>query len=116
MTDSAMTGAKPGRAGAAGPAAAETAPGRVDTTGSVPLVALHEVSVAFHGRQVLDNVSLRVDGGEIVTLVGLNGSGKSTLVRTILGLIKPDGGRVLPRPGLRIGYTPQRLRRIRRCR
>jgi zinc transport system ATP-binding protein len=109
MTDRAMTGAKSGRAGAAGPAMPEAAPGHVDAAGPAPLVALHEVSVAFHGRRVLDNVSLRVAEGEIVTLVGLNGSGKSTLVRTILGLIEPDGGRVLPRPGLRIGYTPQRF-------
>lgn len=79
------------------------------TANRAPLVLLRDVSVAFHGRTVLDKVSLSVAEGEIVTLVGLNGSGKTTLVRTILGLIEPDGGRVLPRPGLRIGYSPQRF-------
>ncbi len=73
-----------------------------------PLVALNDVSVAFDGRAVLENVTLQVAPREIVTLIGLNGSGKTTLVRAILGLLKPDRGTVRLRTGLRVGYTPQR--------
>jgi len=48
----------------------------------------------FPGLRALDEVSLDVDGGEIVALVGHNGSGKSTLVKILAGVYTPDGGRV----------------------
>ncbi len=67
------------------------------------------VEVIRHGRQILEQVDLAIHRGEIVTLIGPNGAGKSTLVRVLLGLMKPDGGTVWLRPGLRIGYMPQRL-------
>jgi zinc transport system ATP-binding protein len=73
------------------------------------LAALEEVSLAFGRRVVLERVSLAVGTGEIVTLVGPNGAGKTTLLRILLGLQKPSAGRVWRRPGLRIGYLPQRL-------
>ena len=60
---------------------------------------------------MLDAVDLTVRAGEIVTLVGLNGAGKSTLVRVVLGIIRPDRGRVVRTPGLRIGYSPQHMGR-----
>jgi zinc transport system ATP-binding protein len=47
--------------------------------------------------------------GEIVTILGPNGSGKSTLLRALLGIVPPARAVVAPRPGLRIGYVPQRL-------
>ena len=50
-----------------------------------------------------------VAGGEIVTLIGPNGAGKTTLLRVLLGLVAPDRGAVERRPGLRIGYMPQRM-------
>ncbi|MES9812366.1 MAG: zinc ABC transporter ATP-binding protein ZnuC [Candidatus Thiodiazotropha sp.] len=74
-----------------------------------PLVAAREISVNLQGRQLLENVSLKVDPGEIVTLIGPNGAGKTTLVRIILGLLKADAGEVILRPDLRIGYMPQQL-------
>ena len=74
-----------------------------------PLIEARGVSVQFHGRAILDAVDMQVSRGEIVTLVGLNGAGKSTLVRALLGLIVPDSGAIVRRPGLRIGYSPQRL-------
>ena len=73
------------------------------------LAALEDVTLRRNGEAVLDAVSLTVDRGEIVTLVGPNGSGKTTLVRTLLGAVRPDGGRVIRRAGLRVGYVPQRL-------
>jgi len=76
---------------------------------SPPLLEAREVVLGFAGRRVLDRVELVVSEGEIVTLIGPNGAGKSTLVRVLLGLIAPDAGRVTRRPGLRVGYMPQRL-------
>ena len=67
------------------------------------------VQLDLQGRRVLDHVDLAVHRGEIVTLIGPNGAGKSTLVRVLLGLMKADQGSVYLRPGLRIGYMPQRL-------
>jgi len=73
------------------------------------LLELDHVCKKFHGNTVLDNVSLSVSKGEIVTLIGPNGSGKSTLMRIALGLEKPDQGRVQRQPKLRIGYMPQKV-------
>jgi zinc transport system ATP-binding protein len=73
------------------------------------LAEAHGVTVRFGERVVLNDVHLRVHAGEIVTLIGPNGAGKSTLVRVMLGLQKPDAGQVSLRPGLRVGYVPQRL-------
>lgn len=75
----------------------------------MPLAELAEASFAFGNRLVLDRVSLRVRPGEIVTVIGPNGSGKTTLLRLLLGLVRPSAGQVWRRPGLRVGYLPQRV-------
>lgn len=49
---------------------------------------------AYSGKQVLDNVSLNVDEGSVVALVGHNGAGKTTMMKLLLGLIKPCSGTV----------------------
>ena len=66
--------------------------------------------LAYNGRTILDHVDIGVDRGEVVTVVGLNGCGKSTLVRVLLRLTRVDSGTVWHWPGLRVGYTPQRLK------
>ncbi|MDX2157041.1 MAG: metal ABC transporter ATP-binding protein [Hyphomicrobiaceae bacterium] len=63
------------------------------------------------GRLILDAVDIDIAAGEIVTLIGPNGAGKTSLVRVLLGLEKPDDGRVLRRAGLVVGYVPQRFDR-----
>ncbi|MCZ6728418.1 MAG: zinc ABC transporter ATP-binding protein ZnuC [SAR324 cluster bacterium] len=73
------------------------------------LIEAREVSVRLGKREVLESVDVRVNPGEIVTLVGPNGAGKTTLVRVLLGIVKPASGRVLRREGLSVGYVPQRL-------
>jgi zinc transport system ATP-binding protein len=67
------------------------------------------LSLAYAGRSVLERVDIDVRPGEIVTLIGPNGAGKTSLVRVLLGLQKPDGGHVVRRPGLVVGYVPQRF-------
>lgn len=74
-----------------------------------PLLEARNVSLTRGDRAVLDNVSLSVGRGEIVTLIGPNGAGKTSLVKLCLGLVTPDKGVVTRAPGLNIGYMPQRL-------
>lgn len=76
---------------------------------SVPPVRVKNVSLKAGGVSVLENVSLDIPAGKIVTLIGPNGAGKSTLLKVILGILTPDEGYVEKRKGLKIGYVPQKL-------
>lgn len=78
-------------------------------SGSVSLIEAKGLSVSFEGQSVLHDVDFHIDADEVVTIVGPNGSGKSTLLRLLIGAAQPDGGTVTARPGLSIGYVPQRL-------
>ena len=73
------------------------------------LLSLTDVGFRRHGNAILENVSLQVRRGEIVTLIGPNGAGKTSLVRIVLGLLKADSGQVQREPRLRVGYMPQKL-------
>ena len=73
------------------------------------LVTVNGLRVALDGRPVLRDVSFGIDPGEIVTIVGPNGSGKSTLMRAIIGAVRPNSGTLTRKPGLRMGYVPQRI-------
>ncbi len=78
-------------------------------TPEAPLVELEDVSLARAGRTILEHVDMVVSPSRIVTVIGPNGAGKSTLVRVMLGLQKPDAGRVRRARKLTVGYMPQRL-------
>lgn len=56
---------------------------------------IQDLEVSFGGIKALKGISLNVDSGEIVTLIGANGAGKTTTLRAASGLIKPKAGRVL---------------------
>jgi len=73
------------------------------------LIETHALDIRLGHTPVLKQIDLRIDRGEIVTIVGPNGSGKSTLLRTIIGAIRPTKGRITRAPNLRIGYVPQKL-------
>jgi len=79
------------------------------------LLGVEGVSVSLSGRQILDNVSFGVRAGEFTGLIGANGAGKTTLLRVILGLQRPNAGRVLvlgaPRShrNRSMGYVPQKI-------
>jgi branched-chain amino acid transport system ATP-binding protein len=60
----------------------------------MPLLELKNISSAYGSVEALRGVSLHVDRGEVVTLLGANGAGKSTTLRTISGLIKPTSGEI----------------------
>jgi branched-chain amino acid transport system ATP-binding protein len=58
------------------------------------MLEIEDLHVSYGHVQALKGVSLRVQPGEIVTLVGANGAGKSTLVKTVAGLVRPQQGRI----------------------
>ena len=74
----------------------------------VSLISAEGLSARRDGRLVLFDVSLAIERGEIVTVVGPNGGGKTTLLRALIGSV-PSSGRINRAPGLTIGYVPQRL-------
>ncbi|WP_146589194.1 ABC-F family ATP-binding cassette domain-containing protein [Puniceibacterium confluentis] len=72
-----------------------------------PLLQLSDISLTFGGEPVFADMSLVVQPGDRVSLVGRNGSGKSTLMKVMAGLVEADTGtRVVP-PGITVGYMEQ---------
>jgi len=62
--------------------------------GHVPLLAVRDVTKRFSGVLALDQVSVTVEHGEVLALVGENGAGKSTLINVIGGVLRPDEGSI----------------------
>ncbi|MDU8912656.1 ABC-F family ATP-binding cassette domain-containing protein [Aestuariicoccus sp. MJ-SS9] len=72
-----------------------------------PLLQLTDIALTFGGAPVFSDLSLIVQPGDRVALVGRNGSGKSTLMKVMAGLVEPDTGtRVVP-PDVSVGYMEQ---------
>lgn len=59
------------------------------------MLQVNNLHVSYGGIKALHNVSIAIEKGEIVSIIGANGAGKSTLLRTISGLIKPDYGSII---------------------
>src|SRR6056297_3218727 len=72
-----------------------------------PLLQLSDISLTFGGDPVFDDLSLVVQGGDRIALVGRNGSGKSTLMKVMAGLVEPDRGTRVVTPGMSVGYMEQ---------
>ncbi len=73
----------------------------------MPLLLATDLAKSFAGVPVLAGVSIALEPGEKVGLVGRNGAGKTTVLRILAGLESPDRGAVSVRPGAVIGYLPQ---------
>lgn len=58
------------------------------------MLNIDNLTVSYGGIEALRGISLQVEEGKIVTLVGANGAGKSTMLRSIVGLVKPKGGSI----------------------
>ena len=56
------------------------------------MLELKNVSYFRDNKQILDNISLKIDNSKLVAITGPNGSGKSTLAKIIMGILKPDSG------------------------
>ena len=72
-----------------------------------PLLQLSDISLTFGGDPVFDALSLVVQEGDRVALVGRNGSGKSTLMKVMAGLVEADRGDRVLGPGVSVGYMQQ---------
>jgi polar amino acid transport system ATP-binding protein len=79
----------------------------------MPILALRQVSKRFGAHQALDGVTLEIEAGEVVAIIGRSGSGKSTLLRCINGLERPDSG-TIEFDGETFRPTPRRLKALRR--
>ena len=84
-----------------------------DPTRSDPIIQIADLDFAYNGQRVLEEVNLEVWEGDFIAMIGPNGGGKTTLLRLMLGLLKPERGRirVMGKPATRvshhIGYVPQ---------
>ena len=108
----------PDRRAAPAPHARDPAPPPAAPRRTLRAEALHK---AYRKRRILEGVSLHVDSGEVVGLLGPNGAGKTTCFYMVVGLVKPDGGRILiddtdithhpmhARARLGVGYLPQEV-------
>jgi branched-chain amino acid transport system ATP-binding protein len=76
-----------------------------------PLLALEDVHTAYGLSRVLFGISLEIESGECVCLLGRNGVGKTTTMRSIMGLTRPERGRVLWRARNIAGWPPHRIAR-----
>ena len=75
----------------------------------MPLITFDEVSLEFGDQLILDNVSLSLESGERVCLIGRNGAGKSTLINIISNKIEPDSGEIVKLSHLRVSQLEQAL-------
>ena len=73
------------------------------------LVSLQNVSLAFAGTSILENLSLQIEKNQRICLLGRNGAGKTTLMRTLAGELKPDFGVVQTGQGVRVSYFAQTI-------
>ena len=73
------------------------------------LIGLQNVTIAFGGPPLLDEVAVQIEAGERVCLVGRNGAGKSTFLKLLLGTVEPDDGVIIRQQGLRVAALPQEL-------
>ena len=59
-----------------------------------PIISLENISLSYGKRKILDNLSFKINEGEILGMLGPNGAGKSTIFNLITGLIKPNHGKI----------------------
>ncbi|MBK0328864.1 ABC transporter ATP-binding protein [Rhodobacteraceae bacterium F11138] len=76
------------------------------------MLKVENLEAGYGSSQVLFDVSLDIEAGQVITLMGRNGMGKTTTVRSIMGLIKPKGGRISFTGQDITGATPERVARL----
>ncbi|MEH6475709.1 MAG: ATP-binding cassette domain-containing protein, partial [Sneathiella sp.] len=74
---------------------------------AAPILALQDARITFGGGDLFNKISLGIEPGMRIALVGRNGSGKSTLLKSIAGDIELDGGDRFAQSGTRVGYLRQ---------
>ena len=71
------------------------------------VLGIRNVSKSYGDKKLFENISLKVEGGERIALIGDNGTGKSTLIKMIVGELYPDEGRIKTGPQVKEAYLPQ---------
>ena len=71
------------------------------------VLSLRGLSKSFGDKKLFDGITLKVEGGERIALIGDNGTGKSTLIKMIMGELYPDDGRIRTGPQVKAAYLPQ---------
>ena len=75
----------------------------------MPILSLQAVSKSYGSTHVLENVSLDIEAGEVVVIVGFSGAGKSTLISLLCGLDRPDAGEVIFKGSKVTAPGPERM-------
>ena len=68
---------------------------------------IKNLSMSFGLQEIFDDVTIQIKDKEKVGIIGMNGAGKSTFFKLIMGKLEPDNGRIILKPGTRIGFLPQ---------
>lgn len=71
------------------------------------LMTLENISKSYSEKKLLENISLGINEGEKIGLIGVNGTGKSTLLKIIAGVEESETGNITKTNGIRIEYLPQ---------
>lgn len=71
------------------------------------LLTLENISKSYSEKKLIENISLGINDGEKIGLIGVNGTGKSTLLKIIAGVEEYDSGNIIKTNGIRIEYLPQ---------
>ena len=90
-------------------AGTSTTNGQTSTSWNAPVLEVDSVTAGYGAHTVLRDVSLRVEEGEVITLLGHNGAGKSTLMRAIAGAIGVEAGDIRFRGESQIGHGAARI-------
>ncbi len=105
----------PGMVGGVSEDAAESTFAEVDDRARIiPAVEFRDVSLSFDDRKILDGLSFKVQKGESKIILGGSGGGKSTTIKLILGLLKPDEGRILVDGEDITDYTEAEMMKVRK--
>ena len=71
------------------------------------LLSAENISKNYGMKQLLDGVSVYLNEGDRIGIIGINGTGKSTLLKILAGTVHPDSGNISSKPNLQISYLPQ---------
>ena len=74
---------------------------------NAPLLSLKNISFGLGNEPLFDDVSMTINDGDRLCLVGRNGAGKSTFLKLIAGILEPDDGEIVPRSGLEVSMLEQ---------
>ncbi len=73
------------------------------------ILEIKDLNVRFGGIRAVDGISMNVQEGKIITLIGANGAGKSTILRSVSGIVRPASGDILLNGESIVGLSPDKI-------